>query len=40
MEMMHTSKITPDELCGIFNNAFKRTASADEDANGFRNTRI
>jgi len=40
MEIVHTSKITSDELGGIFNNRFMRRVSRDKAANGFRNTRI
>jgi hypothetical protein len=39
-EITHTGKITPDELCGIFNKRFLRTASTEKAANRFRNTRI
>ena len=37
---IHTSKITPDKLCGIFNKQFMRTASTEKAANGFRITCI
>jgi hypothetical protein len=40
MEIIHTGKITSEELCGIFNNTFMRTASTEKAANGYSNTRI